>query len=121
MNALSSSDRLTRREKDAVQDFLQRLQRGFGQAVRQTTLFGSKARGDSGPDSDIDILVIMDEESWSLRDSISVIASRVSLEYGVLIGPRVIGRERWERMARENFSLYQNIAREGIPLAPEPV
>jgi predicted nucleotidyltransferase len=120
MNALSPSDRLTQREQDAVYDFLQRLQRGFGRAVRQTTLFGSKARGDSGPDSDIDILVIVDEESWSLRDSVSVIASRVSLEYGVLIGPRVIGQERWERMARENLSLYQNITREGISITPEP-
>jgi hypothetical protein len=42
------------------------------------------------------------------------------LEYDLLIDPRVIGRERWERMARENLSLYQNITREGIPITPEP-
>ena len=119
MNALSPSDRLTEREQDAVHAFLQRLQRGLGRVVRQTILFGSKARGDSGPDSDIDILIIVDEESWPLRDSVSVIAARVSLEYGVLIGPRVIGRERWERMARENLGLYQNITHEGIPITPE--
>ncbi len=119
MNASSLSGSLTRREQQAIYDFLQRLQHSFGQAVRQMTLFGSKARGDSGPDSDIDILIIMDEESWPLRNSISDIASDVSLEYNLLIDPRVIGRERWERMARENLSLYQNIAREGIPITPE--
>jgi predicted nucleotidyltransferase len=120
MSVSSPSGSLTTREQHAVYDFLQRLQHSFGRAVRQTTLFGSKARGDSGPDSDIDILIIMDEENWSLRDSVSAIAARISLEYNLLIDPRVIGRERWERMARENLSLYQNIAREGIPIAPEP-
>jgi len=52
--------------------------------------------------------------------SISVIAARVSLEYSVLIGLRVIGQERWERMAKERFSLYENVARDGIPLIVEP-
>lgn len=103
-----------------MQAFLQRLYRAHGTLVEQVVLFGSKARGDSGPDSDIDLLIIVEEESWPLRNAISDIASGVSLEYGVLIGPRVIGRERWERMAWERFSLYENVAREGIPLILEP-
>jgi predicted nucleotidyltransferase len=109
-------DRLTTRERAAVQTLLQRLQRDYGQTVQQTILFGSKARGDSEPDSDIDILIIVDEENWPLRDAISVTAARISLEYGVLIGPRVVGRERWHRMGRERFSLYENVAQEGILL-----
>ncbi len=110
------SARLTAREQMAVQAFLQWLRREHGEAVQQTILFGSKARGDSRPDSDIDILIIAKEESWSLRDAISLIASRVPLEFGVLIGPRVIGNERWRRMERERFSLYENLVQEGIPL-----
>jgi len=88
--------------------------------VRRIVLFGSKARGDSEPDSNIDILIVVDEESWPLRDAISAIAAWVSLEHGVLIGPWVIGQGRWARMARERFSLYENVARQGIPLTLEP-
>ncbi|MFH1929570.1 MAG: nucleotidyltransferase domain-containing protein [Chloroflexota bacterium] len=120
MKALSSSDGPTMKEQAAVQAFLQRLHRDHSQALRRTVLFGSKARGDSEPDSDIDILIVVDEESWTLRDAISAIAAQVSLEYGVLIGPRVIGQERWARMERERFSFYENVAREGIPLTVEP-
>ena len=120
MKAFSSSDSLTIQEWTAVQAFLQRLHRDYSQAVQWAALFGSKARGDSEPDSDIDILIVVDEESWTLRDAISAIAARVSLEYSVLIGPRVIGQERWARMAKERFSLYENVAREGIPLTVEP-
>jgi len=116
MNAPDLSESLTVQERVAVQDFLHRLQRACGEVVQRTMLFGSKARGDSGPDSDIDILIIVDDESWPLRNAVSAIAARVSLEYDVLIGPRVIGQERWQRMARERFSFYENVVRESIPL-----
>jgi len=79
-------------------------------------LFGSKARGDSEPDSDIDILLIVDQEDWHFRHQISDIASGIALEHGVLIGSFIIAKDRWEMMKRERFSLYENVAREGIPL-----
>ena len=120
MSVRSPSSTLTARERTAVKTFLQRLHADFGHAAQRTVLFGSKARGDSEPDSDIDILIIVDDESWPLRDAVSVIAARVSLEHNVLIGPRVVGLERWHRMEQERFSFYRNIAQEGIPLTYEP-
>lgn len=112
-------DGLTSEERTSIQAFLQRLYRVYGDAVQQTILFGSKARGDSGPESDIDILIIVAEESWTLRDNISLIAAQESLAHDVLIGPRVIGKERWNRMARDRFNLYENVSREGIPFVLE--
>jgi predicted nucleotidyltransferase len=107
---------LTSREREAVQAFLQRLHHAHGNLIRKTILFGSKARGDSEPESDIDILIIVAEESWALRDDISRIAAQESLAYDVLIGPRVIGLDRWSRMASDRFALYENISREGLTL-----
>jgi hypothetical protein len=60
--------------------------------------------------------VIFKSDDWHLSHAISTLAADVSLEYDVLIGPRVIGQERWERMKQHHFSLYQNVAAEGIPL-----
>ena len=116
----ASVARLNERERQAVRIFVQRLHERFPGEILQTTLFGSKARGDSGPWSDIDILMVVKDESWSLRGEISTLAARVSLEYDVLIGPRVIGLERWERMKLDGFSLYRTITAEGIPLSPAP-
>jgi len=106
------------RERQAIDVFTTRLREHFPGRILQVTLFGSKARGDSRPWSDIDVLLIVDEESWPLRQEISNLAADVSLEYDVLIGPRVIGQERWERMKQRRFSLYRNIVAEGIPLTP---
>ena len=113
-----STPHLTAQECQAIETFIVRLRERFPGRILQTILFGSKARGDSQPWSDIDILTIVNEEDWPLRQEISTLAARVSLEYDVLIGPRVIGQERWERMKQHRFSLYRNIVAEGIPLSP---
>jgi predicted nucleotidyltransferase len=113
-----SISHLTTNEQQAIQSFVLRLHERFSDQVLQVTLFGSKARGDSDRWSDIDILITVREESWSLREEISTLAADVSLEHDVLIGPRVIGLERWESMKHDGFSLYRNISAEGIPLTP---
>ncbi len=110
--------RLQPNEQQAVSRFVDLLRRHYPERVQQTILFGSKARGDSRPESDIDILIVVDQDDWRLSHAISDLAADVSLEYDVLIGPRVIGRERWERMKQRSFGLYRNVAREGIPLTP---
>jgi predicted nucleotidyltransferase len=110
---------LSTNERQAVKDFLTRLRKRHPDRVYQTILFGSKARGDSHTESDIDILLVADSDDWRFRHAISDIASDVSLEHGVLIGPRVIGQAHWEEMAQDRFSLHENVAREGIPLTLE--
>jgi predicted nucleotidyltransferase len=111
-----SLEHLTPNEQKAVEAFVQRLQDHFPGEIFRATLFGSKARGDGSPWSDIDVLIIVRKESWLLRAEISTLAADISLEYDVLIGPRVIGHERWERMKKANFGLYKNIAVEGVSL-----
>ena len=112
--------RLQPNEQRAVSEFVDLLQRRHPDHVLQMVLFGSKARGDSSPWSDIDILIVVDQEDWRLSHAISDLAADVSLEYDVLIAPRVIGRERWERMTDLRFGLYRNVVAEGIPLSPVP-
>ena len=105
-------------EREAVEGFIKLLHERFPKRILRTVLFGSKARGDSRPWSDLDILVVVDEDDWRFQHVISTVGARTSLEQDVLIGPRVIGQQRSERMKDRGFGLYQNIVTEGIPLAP---
>lgn len=109
---------LTVRERSAIGIFLERVKERYPEQIHQAILFGSKARRESHADSDIDVLLVVDEESWPLRREISTLAAQVSLAHDVLIGPRVIGRERWARMRRYRFTLYENVQSEGIGLIP---
>jgi predicted nucleotidyltransferase len=108
----SLDDLLTRQERQAVDAFVEALHRQYRDRIRDVVLFGSKARGDSDPDSDIDILILVDDDDWRFAHAISRIAARISLNYDVLLGPRVIRQARWRRSR-----LYFTISAEGIPLS----
>lgn len=105
---------LTPQEQRALQKFVAHLQQSIPTQVKSVALFGSKARGDSQRDSDTDVLIILNQENRELRRSILKQAARISLEYDVLLSPRVIGEERWEQMS--SFSLYRNVVRDAIAL-----
>ena len=109
---------LSKPERRAIEAFLKQVRRAYPQRVKQMRLFGSKARGDSHAGSDIDILLIVDEEDWRFRHAISNIAADVSLAHDVLIEPRVIGQARWDKMHRHRFALYENVQAEGVGLLP---
>ena len=108
---------LTPREWGAVKDLLARLHSAYGNQVRQVYLFGSKARGEAGSDSDIDILLLVENETWALKDEICGLAADINLEFDLQIDARVIGVERWQHLADTHAGLYRTIARDAIPLA----
>jgi predicted nucleotidyltransferase len=103
---------LTREERLAVDAFATALYRQYPDRIQDVILFGSKARGEGHPDSDIDILILVDDDNWRFSHAISRLAARVSLNYDVLLGPRVIRQARWQRSL-----LYPIVSSEGIPLA----
>jgi predicted nucleotidyltransferase len=110
---------LPEQDRRALEAFVEHVRQTYPNRVHVITLFGSKARGDSHAYSDIDVLLIVDKEDWRFRHAISGIAADVSLAYNVLIGPRIISRERWARMRRYRFTFYKNVQADGIDLTPD--
>ena len=101
-------------EKTALQRFLTSLQGKYGQIINRVILFGSKARGDSNPDSDIDLLILTEIENWSIRNDIWRIAARLELSYDVIFNIQIIAIQRWQSMGDGGFSLHQRVSQEGI-------
>lgn len=82
----------------------------------EAILYGSEARGDARPDSDIDLLILLDdsEELTPEREfEITRHLYEVELETGVIISSMVMLRRMWERFITP-FSI--NVMNEGVVL-----
>lgn len=80
-------------------------------------LYGSEARGDARPDSDIDLLILINKDKITFSDQkrISYPLYDVGLDTGVTISPMIISRQQWEnRLFQTPF--YINVLNEGIEL-----
>ncbi len=76
--------------------------------------FGSRARGDSEPDSDFDVCVIVDEFSARTRAEISDLAWEVGFEHGIIITTVVFTRAEFETGPLSVSPLVRAIQEEGI-------
>ena len=83
----------------------------------QTILYGSEARGDARPDSDIDLLLLVDADKLTYNDKDRIIAPfyDIELETGIVISTLIMPRKEWEN--RPFLTPFQNnVEKEGIRL-----
>jgi predicted nucleotidyltransferase len=112
------NDCLTPKEEKALEAFVQRLVTEFGKDVVDVNLFGSKVRGEARPDSDLDVLVLVDRSDYALKHAILWLAAEISLDYDLLLSPRVVPPKAWRKMVEADTLFYRSIVSEGIPLLP---
>jgi uncharacterized protein (UPF0332 family)/predicted nucleotidyltransferase len=106
---------LTERERQALARFLERLEAQAGDRVQHVIFFGSKARGDAEPYSDVDLMVVADMGPDELRP----LAADLETEDGVALMPLVRKPGEYERLRRLKMPLYINVRRDGVELWDE--
>lgn len=110
--------RLNTRHAAALDDFVARARGTLGNHLIDLRLFGSVARGDASPDSDIDVLVVVqpDERRVALENQIIDIAFDVNLEHNVYIAPHVVTPAILEHPVWKETPFLKTVTREAIPL-----
>ncbi len=91
----------------------------FPQNQIEAILFGSYARGDAEPGSDIDVLILVDAsrqdisaQNWQVGD----MAAELLLNYGVVVSPIVENRDYFNRNMNV-LPFYRNVDREGVRIS----
>ncbi len=107
---------LSAAERQALTEYVSRLRSELEREIVEIRLFGSKARGDFSPESDIDVLVIIAEASAELKNRIVDLAFDVNLEYNVFISPVIYSREVREHPLWRVTHFGRATEQEGIPL-----
>lgn len=76
-------------------------------------VFGSRARGDATTDSDLDVLVVVDEPTVEVERYVSDCAWEVGFAEDVVIVPVVVGKSHLDGSLRESVFI-RNVYREGV-------
>lgn len=108
-------------EQQAVLEFVRLIKKRFNGLVGSALLFGSKTRGEDTPDSDLDVLVVVNSDDWRVHKQIRYLAADICLKYGLNLSPRVWSASHLREIEELQTLLYQNIRRDGINLlGPSP-
>ncbi|MBC7226005.1 MAG: HEPN domain-containing protein [Thermoflexales bacterium] len=107
-------------ERRAVARFCRELERALPGRVQRLILYGSKARGDTHPESDVDLLVVVDSRTPEVTDTLLELTARPWRE-GVHLEVLEMTPADLAAQCALGTPFIRNVAEEGIPLKGEPI
>jgi len=86
--------------------------------IQRIVMYGSNARGEADSESDVDILIVVDENSPSIVEEARAARYEVMErhEYRPLLSVLLLTDKEWRELSKYSAGLKQNIEREGITL-----
>jgi predicted nucleotidyltransferase len=107
--------KLVHKERDSILEASRLLRSDL--PVTKLILFGSKARGTSEPDSDIDLLILTScPVSSELREAISDRLADINLRNDVLLTSIVVSEHDWSNGLIHYMLIHEEVERDGYEI-----
>jgi len=102
----------------SINEFLRNI-RPYQKGIHLIELFGSYARGDYHPGSDIDLLVVV--KNNKMRDKLfeAVDSSMGAVGYNELLSPLIMDLPHYQKIKKLNTDFYYYLSKEGKVLWEE--
>ena len=101
-----------------IERYVDSIQKIYGSHLKKVILYGSCARGDDNPDSDVDLMILVDlsvEEAEAFWDSLSELGFEYNVRYDIWMMPvvkNIVHFKKWSAV----YPFYYNVEREGVSL-----
>ena len=103
---------------EILKRYVEDVHRIYGEKLKTVILYGSYARGDFRPDSDIDIMILVDlpdDEIRSRGHALSDLTFNYNFDNNLKIMPIVKNLEHFNKWLRA-YPFYNNVKNEGVEL-----
>jgi predicted nucleotidyltransferase len=100
----------------ALADFVARVTLRAPGRIRRITLYGSRARGTARPDSDADVLVVVDRRDAALSEIVQGAAQDVDMEHLTCLSVKLCPEAKIEQMRRLDDPFLAAVEAEGRTL-----
>ncbi len=101
--------------QDLIKQYVEAVKKIYGSHVRQIILYGSYARGDFRPDSDVDIMILVDISDLELKayaQQLSYMTYDFNMDHDMDIKPIAKSEAHFNKWI-VNYPFYSNIHKEG--------
>jgi predicted nucleotidyltransferase len=105
--------------QEAVDEFVRRARKKYEDKIDSIILFGSVAREEAKEDSDIDILVVVNERNIEDMKEINGIAFEVSMELSQSISPKIYAVNEIVNRLEIGAPFINEVLKDGVPLYGE--
>jgi predicted nucleotidyltransferase len=103
------SNQPTRRRERAFEEFARAVEETLGDSIHDLILYGSTARSEATEQSDVDVLVVLNEQIQT--EKLFQLAFDIGTEHGVAIVPHLQTRDHFE--SRQDHPFLKNVLSEG--------
>lgn len=104
--------------QNLMKQYIENIKQIYGKHLKQIILYGSYARGDFRPDSDIDLMILLDLSDLDLKDygeQLSYMTYDFNLDNDLDIKPIAKCEEHFNKWI-VNYPFYANVRKEGVVL-----
>ena len=109
---------MPKRMQSLIDQYVEEIKRIYGSHVKQIILYGSYARGDFRPDSDVDIMILVDMSDLELKaygQQLSYMTYDFNMDHDLDIKPIAKSEAHFNKWI-VNYPFYSNIHKEGVVL-----
>lgn len=104
--------------KELLKQYVKDIHNLYGNQLRTVILYGSYARGDFRPESDIDIMILVDSTEEEIRENshaLSDLTFDYNFDYDLQIMPIIKNLDHFNRWLGA-YPFYYNVKKEGVEL-----
>lgn len=106
--------RLTSEEQAWLDVYRHALGEQYPGVIQHMVIYGSKARGDSHPDSDLDVLLIVRNEAGALRRPLRRLGYALAVPGNTVPSILAYTHEEWERRKQSGSPFRQAVDRDAV-------